>query len=48
MIHQANSSWRESLGGNPGAKCGTDASAQTWIKITIFYVIDKINATSQG
>lgn len=48
MIHQANSSWRKSLGENPGAKHGTDASALTQIKITIFYVIDKINSMSQA
>lgn len=48
MIHQANSSWRKPLGGNPGANHGTDASTQIQIKRTIFYVIDKINSMSQA
>jgi hypothetical protein len=47
MIHQANSSWLKSLERNPGAKHSYDAAVQKSIKITIFYVIDKINSTRQ-
>lgn len=47
MIHQANSSWLNSLERNPGAKHCHDATVQKSIKITIFCVIDKINSMSK-